>query len=75
MPLQEIDYSKTHFYKIVCKELSVKDCYIGHTTNFNRRKGNIDLIVIIQKDTITLPSLRHKPWQEHHLFECAAWRS
>ena len=39
MPLKEIDYIKTQFYKIVCKGLSVKDCYVGHTTNFNTRKG------------------------------------
>ena len=32
MPRKEIDYTKTNFYKIVCKDLSVKDCYVGHTT-------------------------------------------
>ena len=39
MPKKEIDYSHTHFYKIVCKELNIKDCYIGHTTNFTKRKN------------------------------------
>ena len=39
MPRKPIDYSNTHFYKIVCKDTSIKDCYIGHTTDFNRRKS------------------------------------
>lgn len=38
MPRKPIDYSNTHFYKIVCKDLNVKDLYIGHTTNFKNRK-------------------------------------
>ena len=38
MPKKVIDYSKTHFYKIVCKDLNVKDCYVGHTSNFIKRK-------------------------------------
>ena len=38
MPKDEIDYSNTLFYKIYCKDTSVKDIYIGHTTNFVQRK-------------------------------------
>ena len=38
MPKVPMDYSKTPFYKIVCNDLSIKDCYIGHTTNFVKRK-------------------------------------
>ena len=38
MPKKEIDYSKTIFYKIVCKDLSIKNIYIGHTTHFVNRK-------------------------------------
>ena len=40
MPKKEVDYSKTHFYKIVCRDLSIKDCYVGPTTDFNTRKSN-----------------------------------
>ena len=40
MPVKPIDYSKTHFYKIVCKDLNIKDCYVGHTTDFTKRKSN-----------------------------------
>ena len=38
MPKVAMDYSKTHFYKIVCKDLSIKDCNLGHTTNLMKRK-------------------------------------
>ncbi|MCR9103631.1 MAG: GIY-YIG nuclease family protein [bacterium] len=39
MPVKPIDYSKTHIYKIVCKDLNIKDCYVGHTTDFIKRKS------------------------------------
>ena len=39
MPLNKIMYDKTHFYKIVCRDLNIKDCYVGHTTNFRTRKN------------------------------------
>lgn len=38
MPVKPIDYSKTHFYKIVCKDLSITDCYVGHTAQWTKRK-------------------------------------
>ena len=38
MPKTEIDYSNTIFYKISCKDETVNDLYIGHTTNFVQRK-------------------------------------
>ena len=33
------DYSKTVIYKIVCKDESITDLYVGSTTNFNSRKS------------------------------------
>jgi len=39
MPKVDIDYSNTLFYKIYCKDTSVSDVYIGHTTNFVQRKS------------------------------------
>ena len=39
MPKKAIDYSKTHFYKIVCKDTNISDCYVGHTTDFTKRKN------------------------------------
>ena len=38
MPRLPIDYSNTTFYRIVCNDLNITDCYIGHTTNFIKRK-------------------------------------
>ena len=37
MPRLAIDYSNTHFYKIVCRDTTITDCYVGHTTDFKRR--------------------------------------
>ena len=39
MPRNEIDYSKTIIYKIVCNDLNIKDLYVGSTTNFRARKN------------------------------------
>ena len=33
-----VNYENSTIYKIVCKDLNIKDCYVGSTTNFNRRK-------------------------------------
>ena len=33
-----IDYSNTVIYKLVCNDLTITDCYVGHTTDFVRRK-------------------------------------
>lgn len=38
MPKLPIDYSNTIIYKIICKNPDITDCYVGHTTNFNKRK-------------------------------------
>ena len=40
MPKKPIDFSKTRMYKIVCKDLKVKDTYVGHTTGFSDRTKN-----------------------------------
>jgi hypothetical protein len=40
MPRLPIDYAKTIIYKIVCNDLSITECYVGHTTDFVRRKHN-----------------------------------
>jgi len=38
MPKVPIDYSNTIIYKIVCKDVDIKECYVGQTTNFSQRK-------------------------------------
>jgi hypothetical protein len=39
MPKQSINYSNTIIYKLVCKDVDVKECYVGQTTNFSKRKA------------------------------------
>ena len=39
MPRKPIEYNNTQFYKIVCNDLQLTDCYVGHTTNFATRKA------------------------------------
>ena len=39
MPKKPVDYSKVVIYKIVCNDLNVSDCYVGHTTDFKSRKN------------------------------------
>ena len=38
MPKTDIDYSNIVFYKLVCKEPTIKDVFISYTTNFTQRK-------------------------------------
>jgi len=38
MPKTDVDYSNTIIYKIFCKDESITDVYVGHTTNFIQRK-------------------------------------
>ena len=39
MPKKPIDYSKTHFYKIISKDINQRCLYVGHTTDFVRRRS------------------------------------
>ena len=39
MPKIEIDYANTIIYKIVCNDLNITECYVGHTTNFVQRRN------------------------------------
>ena len=39
MPKIVTDYSNTIIYKITCKDQEIKDVYVGHTTDFVRRKN------------------------------------
>ena len=39
MPRTPINYQNTIIYKIVCNDLNIKDLYVGHTTDFKRRKS------------------------------------
>jgi len=38
MPKIAVSYENVCFYRIVCNDLDITDCYVGHTTNFAKRK-------------------------------------
>ena len=38
MPKVAYDWSKVIYYKIVCNNLQIKECYVGQTQNFTKRK-------------------------------------
>lgn len=40
MPKGTIDYSKSFIYKLCCKDVNIKDIYVGSTTNMRTRKMN-----------------------------------
>ena len=40
MPKKEINYEKTIMYKFVCNDIHITDVYIGHTTDFTKRKNS-----------------------------------
>jgi hypothetical protein len=40
MPKNQIDYTETIVYKLCCNDTSIKDIYVGHTTNFEQRKSS-----------------------------------
>ena len=40
MPRLPINYSNTIIYKLVCNDINITDIYVGHTTDFIRRKAN-----------------------------------
>jgi hypothetical protein len=40
MPRQKVNYSNTMMYKIVSNDLNIRDCYVGSTTEFTKRKYN-----------------------------------
>ena len=38
MPRAPIDYNKTVYYKIYCKDKNIKDVYLNYTTSLSKRK-------------------------------------
>jgi predicted GIY-YIG superfamily endonuclease len=39
MPKENIDYSNTIIYKIYCNDDSIRDIYVGHTTDLIKRRS------------------------------------
>lgn len=45
MPKVQTDYSNTIIYKLCCRDTTISDIYIGHTTNFIKRKNHHKLCI------------------------------
>jgi hypothetical protein len=39
MPKKPKDFSRTIMYKLVCNDLNITHCYVGHTTHFVKRRA------------------------------------
>lgn len=39
MPRKPIDWSKCMFYRLVCRDIAVTECYVGSTTNETNRRN------------------------------------
>jgi hypothetical protein len=44
-------YSKTKIYKLVCNDIAITDCYVGHTTNWIKRKSKHKACVNLKDKT------------------------
>jgi hypothetical protein len=72
MPRKPIDYSKSLFYRIVCRDIMVKECYIGSTTNETKRRASHKSCCTNQKskkhDLYVYKFIRdHGSWQNWQL--------
>ena len=38
MPKTPINYSNCVMYRIVCNDINITDCYVGHSTNLTKRR-------------------------------------
>ena len=71
MPKNEIDYSVTTIYKLCCKNTDVNDVYIGHTTNFIKRKHHHKMCCINSNNTLRIyETMRQNGgWDEWDMIE------
>ena len=69
MPKTPVNYDNVHFYKLVCKDLNVTECYIGHSTAIRNRKNQA-------KITCTNPeNAKHCYPVYKHITENGGWEN
>lgn len=76
MPKSNIDYSNTVIYKIFCKDKDVTDIYVGHTTNFTKRKYQHKILSAdhSQKQLKIYNNIRqHGGWDNWNMVELAVY--
>ena len=73
MPKDTIDYSNTIIYKIYCKDSTIKDTYIGHTTNFSKRKYQHKVTCNNNKNDLKIYKIinEHGGWENWDIIEIA----
>ena len=63
MPKIPVNYSDTTIYKLFCRDLTIKDLYVGFTTNFVRRKHNHKQNIALETSTKLYDFIRlHGGW-------------
>jgi hypothetical protein len=75
MPKTDVDYSNTIIYKIYCKDESIKDIYVGHTTNFTQRKYSHKINSNNLKNNVKIyETIRHNGgWDNWDMIEIAKY--
>jgi hypothetical protein len=72
MPKDIIDYSNTIIYKIFCNDVNVTDSYIGHTTNFIKRKYQHKILCCSSKKLKIYDTIRKNGgWDNWNMVEIA----
>jgi hypothetical protein len=74
MPKDIIDYSNTIIYKIFCNDTDVKYTYIGHTTNFIKRKYQHKILCSSSKKLKIYDIIRKNGgWNNWNMIEIAKY--
>ena len=75
MPKENIDYSNTIIYKIYCNDKTINDVYVGHTTNFTKRKYQHKLCCSNLNNKLKIYNTirQHGGWDNWNMFEIAKY--
>ena len=75
MPKSIIDYSNTIIYKIFCKDPEVTDIYVGHTTNFIKRKYQHKIMSASDNNQLKIYEIIRKNggWDNWNMIEIASY--
>ena len=57
----KVDYQKTFIYKLCCRDPTITDIYVGHSTNFKQRNQgpsyHVFLLCVYQHSNMLCPIL------------------
>lgn len=75
MPKDNIDYSDTIIYKIYCKDESINEVYVGHTTNFPVRKYQHKIACNNSKNDVKIYKIirENGGWNNWNMIEIAKY--